>query len=62
MQQPRIARIAYVDDSDLEALSKEVTELLNKKEEHWEVFGDLKKFDDKYVQTMIHVVFPTSEE
>lgn len=53
--QPKIVEVAYLSSGDLEGLSSQVTEKMNKKEEYWDFFGDLKYYNDKYIQVLIRI-------
>lgn len=55
--QPRISEVKYVAERSLDALGKIVSELINKQDEHWEPFGDMKATDKEYIQTMVRVEF-----
>lgn len=53
--QPKIAEVKYFSSESLDELSSLVTEKMISKDERWDFFGDLKYFDNKYVQTLIRI-------
>ena len=58
----QLVEVKYLSDASLEGISAEATKLIQSKDAHWELFGDVKYLNGVYVQGLVRIDTPEVKE